>query len=120
MSLISKAVQSYFDDINNVMSKLGRRQEVTQVVFGNPGVYMYIYIYLFITSHLQIYIFKEVRSSFLGREYPRVRKILEDTQTRLQNPNVGSNPEIFTVIGREENVRRAIEQLEELQKKLVR
>ncbi|CAH8669732.1 unnamed protein product [Schistosoma bovis] len=66
----------------------------------------------------EIYIFKEVRSSFLGREYPRVRKILEDTQTRLQNPNVGSNPEIFTVIGREENVRRAIEQLEELQKKL--
>ncbi|CAI2735203.1 unnamed protein product [Schistosoma spindalis] len=66
----------------------------------------------------EIYIFKEIRSSFLGREYPRVRKILEDTQTRLQNPNVGSNPEIFTVIGREENVRRAIEQLEELQKKL--
>ncbi|VDP53267.1 unnamed protein product [Schistosoma margrebowiei] len=66
----------------------------------------------------EIYIFKEVRSSFLGREYPRVRKILEDTQTRLQNPSVGSNPEIFTVIGREENVRRAIEQLEELQKKL--
>ncbi|CAH8679581.1 unnamed protein product [Schistosoma rodhaini] len=66
----------------------------------------------------EIHIFKEIRSSFLGREYPRVRKILEDTQTRLQNPNVGSNPEIFTVIGREENVRRAIEQLEELQKKL--
>ncbi|CAH8566769.1 unnamed protein product [Schistosoma turkestanicum] len=66
----------------------------------------------------EIHIFKEIRSSFLGREYPRVRKILEDTQTRLQNPNVGSDPDIFTVIGREENVHKAIEQLEELQKKL--
>ncbi|KAK4475123.1 hypothetical protein MN116_002210 [Schistosoma mekongi] len=66
----------------------------------------------------EIHIFKEIRSSFLGREYPRVRKILEDTQTRLQHPNPGSNSDIFTVIGREENVCKAIVQLEELQKKL--
>nr|CAH8873264.1 unnamed protein product [Trichobilharzia regenti] len=66
----------------------------------------------------EIHIFKEIRTSFLGREFPKVRKLLDDTHTRLEFPNPNSDSDVFTVIGREENVHQAIEQLEEMQKKL--
>ncbi|CAH8290043.1 unnamed protein product [Heterobilharzia americana] len=66
----------------------------------------------------EIHIFKEIRPAFLGREFPKVRKLLDDTHTRLQFPNPSSDSDVFTVIGREENVRQAIEQLEAMQKKL--
>ncbi|CAH8872733.1 unnamed protein product [Trichobilharzia szidati] len=66
----------------------------------------------------EIHILKGIRASFLGREFPKVRKLLDDTHTRLQFPNPNSDSDVFTVIGREENVRQVIEQLEEMQKKL--
>ncbi|CAH8633995.1 unnamed protein product [Heterobilharzia americana] len=66
----------------------------------------------------EIHIFKEIRPAFLGREFPKVRKLLDDTHTRLQFPSPSSDSDVFTVIGREENVRQAIEQLEAMQKKL--
>lgn len=37
----------------------------------------------------------------------------------MQYPDASESSDVFTIIGREENVRQAIQQLEDLQKKMV-
>ncbi|TPP67473.1 High-density lipoprotein receptor (Hdl) [Fasciola gigantica] len=66
----------------------------------------------------EIRIFKEFRPHIFGRGSAKIQKLLDDTKTRIQYPNPSDGSDVFTIIGREENVQQAIRQLEDLQKKL--
>ncbi|KAA0197918.1 High-density lipoprotein receptor (Hdl) [Fasciolopsis buskii] len=66
----------------------------------------------------EIRIFKEFRPHIFGRGSTKIQKLLDDTKTRIQYPNPSDGSDVFTIIGREENVQQAIQQLEDLQKNL--
>ncbi|CAL8097425.1 unnamed protein product [Calicophoron daubneyi] len=66
----------------------------------------------------EIRIFREFRPQIFGRGSSKIQKLLDETNTRLQYPNPSEDSDVFTIIGREENVQKAIQQLEELQKNL--
>ncbi|VDP75496.1 unnamed protein product [Echinostoma caproni] len=66
----------------------------------------------------EIRIFKEFRPLIFGRGSAKIQKLLDDTKTRIQYPNPSDGSDVFTIIGREENVQQAIRQLEDLQKQL--
>ncbi|KAA3681714.1 uncharacterized protein DEA37_0008941 [Paragonimus westermani] len=66
----------------------------------------------------KIRIFKEFRPHIFGKGSSKIQKLLDDTKTRIQYPNPSDGSDVFTIIGREENVQQAIRQIEELQKKL--
>ncbi|OON14045.1 KH domain protein [Opisthorchis viverrini] len=66
----------------------------------------------------EIRLFKEFRPHIFGRGSSRLQRLLDDTKTRIQYPNPSDGSDVFTIIGREENVQQAIKQLEDLQKQL--
>ncbi|KAF6768220.1 hypothetical protein AHF37_06916 [Paragonimus kellicotti] len=66
----------------------------------------------------KIRIFKEFRPHIFGKGSSKIQKLLDETKTRIQYPNPSDGSDVFTIIGREENVQQAIRQIEELQKKL--
>ncbi|KAF8562227.1 hypothetical protein P879_07933 [Paragonimus westermani] len=66
----------------------------------------------------EIRIFKEFRPHIFGKGSSKIQKLLDETKTRIQYPNPSDGSDVFTIIGREENVQQAIRQIEDLQKKL--
>ncbi|KAF7255636.1 hypothetical protein EG68_07543 [Paragonimus skrjabini miyazakii] len=52
----------------------------------------------------EIRIFKEFRPHIFGKGSSKIQKVLDETKTRIQYPNPSDGSDVFTIIGREENV----------------
>lgn len=64
-------------------------------------------------------IFKEFHKHIIGKGGANVRKIREDTQTRIDLPGGESGEDKITVTGKKANVEKAVEQLTQIQNELV-
>lgn len=65
-------------------------------------------------------IFKEFHKHIIGKGGANIRKIREETQTRIDLPGGESGEDKITIIGRKVNVEKAVEQLTKIQNELVR
>lgn len=63
-------------------------------------------------------IFKEFHKHIIGRGGAKIRKIREETQTRIDLPEGNSGEERITVTGKKANVEKAIDQLNKIQNEL--
>uniref|UniRef100_A0A9J2PCM1 K Homology domain-containing protein n=1 Tax=Ascaris lumbricoides TaxID=6252 RepID=A0A9J2PCM1_ASCLU len=63
-------------------------------------------------------IFKEFHKHIIGKGGANVRKIREDTQTRIDLPGGESGEDKITVTGKKANVEKAVEQLTQIQNEL--
>ena len=68
----------------------------------------------------EIHIFKQFHRMLIGKQGIFIRKIREDTQTRIEVPAEDSNSDSITIIGKQENVRKARILIEEKVKELVK
>lgn len=64
-------------------------------------------------------IFKEFHKHIIGKGGSNIRKIREETQTRIDLPANESGEDKITVTGKKQNVEKAIEQLMNIQNELV-
>lgn len=64
-------------------------------------------------------IFKEFHKHIIGKGGATIRKIREETQTRIDLPEGNSGEERIAVTGKKANVEKAIDQLEKIQNELV-
>lgn len=64
-------------------------------------------------------IFKEFHKHIVGKGGANVRKIREDTQTKIDLPGEDSREDKITVTGKKANVEKAVEQLTKIQNELV-
>lgn len=63
-------------------------------------------------------IFKECHKHIIGKGGATIRKIREETDTRIDLPDGNSGEEKILVTGRKENVKKAVEQLNKIQNEL--
>lgn len=68
----------------------------------------------------EIHIFKQFHRMLIGKQGAFIRKIREDTQTRIEVPSEDSDSDSITIIGKQENVRKARALIEEKVKELVK
>ena len=68
----------------------------------------------------EIQIFKQFYRMLIGKQGIFIRKIREDTQTRIEIPSVDSDSDSIVIIGKRENVMKARKLIEEKVKELVK
>jgi polyribonucleotide nucleotidyltransferase len=68
---------------------------------------------------VKVKIFKEAHPKIIGKGGAQIRKIREETETKIDLPRENSDSDIITITGRKENVERARSMIEAIQKELV-
>lgn len=68
----------------------------------------------------EIHIFKQFHRMLIGKQGIFIRKVREDTQTRIEVPAEDSDSDSITIIGKQENVRKARALIEEKVKELIK
>jgi transcription antitermination factor NusA-like protein len=68
----------------------------------------------------EIHIFKEFHKLIIGKQGAFIRKIKDETQTRIDVPNEDSDSDKVIITGRQENVLRARKMIEDKVKELVK
>lgn len=64
--------------------------------------------------------FKKFHGSVIGKGGATLRKIREDTDTKIDLPGESSESDIIVIIGRKENVQKAKARIMEIEKEMVR
>ena len=62
---------------------------------------------------------KKYYGSIIGRGGSSLRKIKEETNTRIEMPREDSDTDVITIIGRRENVEKAKKRLHDIEKQVV-
>lgn len=65
-------------------------------------------------------IFKKFHGSIIGKGGATLKRIREDTSTKIDMPKEGTDSDIIIVTGRKENVDKAKRQLQDIEKQMVR
>lgn len=65
-------------------------------------------------------IFKKFHGSIIGKGGATLKRIREDTNTKIDMPKEGTDSDIIIVTGRKENVDKAKRQLQDIEKQMVR
>ena len=65
-------------------------------------------------------IFKKFHGSIIGKGGATLKRIREDTSTKIDMPKEGADSDIIIVTGRKENVDKAKRQLQDIEKQMVR
>lgn len=65
-------------------------------------------------------IFKKFHGSIIGKGGATLKRIREDTNTKIDMPKEGADSDIIIVTGRKENVDKAKRQLQDIEKQMVR
>lgn len=68
----------------------------------------------------ELHIFKQFHRMLIGKQGIFIRKVREDTQTRIEVPAEDSDSDSIVIIGKQENVRKARNLIEEKVKELVK
>uniref|UniRef100_A0A0N5A8M1 Vigilin n=1 Tax=Syphacia muris TaxID=451379 RepID=A0A0N5A8M1_9BILA len=100
---------------SNVINLRGDKNEVDKVYKQLTAIHKEL-----LESNYQVTvpIFKEFHKHIIGKGGANVRKIREETQTRIDLPDVDSGEDKITVTGKRANVEKAIEQLTKIQNEL--
>ena len=64
--------------------------------------------------------FKKFHGSIVGRGGATLRKIREDTDTRIELPQENSSSDVITIVGRKENIQKARDMILTIEKDMVR
>ena len=64
-------------------------------------------------------IFKKFHGSIIGRGGATLKKIREETSTKIDMPKEGSESDVIVITGRKENVEKAKRQLQDIEKQMV-
>jgi len=64
-------------------------------------------------------VFKKFHGSVIGKGGATLRKIREETDTKIDLPGESSESDIIVIIGRKENVQRAREKIKNIEKEMV-
>lgn len=67
----------------------------------------------------KVKIFKEAHSKIIGKGGVQIKKIREETDTKIDLPREGSASDVITITGKKENVQKARNMIEAIQKELV-
>ncbi len=65
-------------------------------------------------------IFKKFHGSVIGRGGAKLRKIKEETNTKIELPQEGSDSDVIVIIGKKENVQKAKARILAIEKDMVR
>lgn len=68
----------------------------------------------------ELHIFKQFHRMLIGKQGAFIRKIREDTNTRIEVPNEGSDSDSIVIVGKQENVIKAKKMIEEKVKELLK
>ena len=68
----------------------------------------------------KVKIFKEAHPKIIGKGGAQIKKIREETDTKIDLPRENSDSDVITITGRKENVQKARNMIENIQKELVR
>lgn len=66
----------------------------------------------------QVHIFKDFHKNIIGKGGATIRKIREETDTRIDLPNEASDSDVIVITGKKENVEAAKQKIEAIQKDL--
>ncbi|XP_012272523.1 vigilin [Orussus abietinus] len=67
---------------------------------------------------LEVSIFKQFHKFVIGKGGANIRKIREETQTKIELPAEGEKSDVITIIGKKENVEEAKERIQSIQEEL--
>lgn len=67
---------------------------------------------------MEVPIFKKFHKFIIGKGGANIKKIRDDTQTKIELPAEGDKNEVITISGREENVKEAVERILKIQSEL--
>lgn len=68
----------------------------------------------------QVPIYKEFHKNVIGKGGANIRKIREETSTRIDLPPEGSDSDMIVITGRKEDVEKARDRILKIQSELVR
>jgi polyribonucleotide nucleotidyltransferase len=68
---------------------------------------------------VKVKVFKEAYPKIIGKGGVQIRKIREETDTKIDLPRENSDSDIITITGKKENVEKAKSMIEAIQKELV-
>lgn len=72
------------------------------------------------TNHrAEVHIFKQFHKNIIGKGGANIRKIRDETDTRIDLPSETSTSDVIAITGRKENVEKARKMIEDIQKELV-
>lgn len=66
----------------------------------------------------EVPIFKQFHKFIIGKGGANIRKIREDTQTKIDLPSEGDKNDVITITGKRENVEEACERIRKIQVKI--
>ena len=68
---------------------------------------------------VKVKIFKEAHPKIIGKGGAQIKKIREETDTKIDLPRENSDSDVITITGKKENVEKAKNMIEAIQKELV-
>ena len=68
----------------------------------------------------QVHIFKQFHKNIIGKGGANIKKIRDETDTRIDLPSESSDSDVISITGKKENVEKARDKIETIQKELVR
>jgi polyribonucleotide nucleotidyltransferase len=67
----------------------------------------------------EVHIFKQFHKNIIGKGGANIRKIRDETDTRIDLPSENNASDVIAITGRKENVEKARKMIEDIQKELV-
>ncbi len=67
----------------------------------------------------EVHIFKQFHKNVIGKGGATIRKIRDETETRIDLPSEVSDSDVITITGKKSNVEQAKARIEAIQKDLV-
>lgn len=67
----------------------------------------------------KVHIFKQFHKNVIGKNGATIRKIRDDTSTKIDLPSENSSSDAIVITGKKDNVEKAKSQIEAIQRELV-
>ena len=67
----------------------------------------------------EVHIFKQFHKNIIGKGGANIRKIRDETETRIDLPSENNDSDVITITGKKPNVEQAKIRIETIQKELV-
>lgn len=120
-----KQVRDRFSEVNIVFPDQGKKSEVVTLRGPKADVDK---CYIFLQKRVQdlkeencqdqVHVFKDVHKNIIGKGGATIRKIREETDTRIDLPNEASESDVILITGRKQNVEAAKARIEAIQREL--
>lgn len=120
-----KQVRDRFSEVNIVFPDQGKKSDIVTLRGPKADVDK---CYTFLQKRVQdmkeenwqdqVHVFKDVHKNIIGKGGATIRKIREETDTRIDLPNEASDSDVIVITGRKPNVEAAKAKIEAIQREL--